>query len=91
MFLLFLVGLVAPRVALGYVWIFTDRVDRAFAEVLWPTLGILFLPWGTIMYVLLWSATDGVSDFEWVLVGVAAAVDVLSWASRLSGTRSPYA
>jgi hypothetical protein len=90
MLLVFLLGLVAPRVGLGYVWIFTDRVDRAFAEILWPILGILLLPWGTIMYVLLWSATSGVADFEWVLVGVAAAVDVLSWASRLASSQSPY-
>ena len=90
MCLLFLAALLAPRVVFALMWILGDRVDLAFDTVLWPILGLIFLPWASIMYVLLWSPLEGVMGYEWVIVGVAAAVDVISWASRLAKAQSSY-
>jgi hypothetical protein len=54
-----------------------------------PALGLIFLPYATIMYVLLWSARGGVEGSEWILVGIAAAVDVVLAGSRLV-PKKPY-
>jgi hypothetical protein len=90
MCLVFLIALFAPRVALGLMWIFGERVDNAFVGVLWPILGLIFFPWATIMYVLLWDPVTGVTSGEWLIVIAAGAVDVISWMSRLAKTSRPY-
>jgi hypothetical protein len=90
MCLIFLLALFAPRLVLGLMWIFGDRVDRAFDTVLWPILGILFFPWATIMYVLLWDPATGVSGGEWFIVGVAAVVDIASMGARLAKSSRAY-
>ena len=35
----------------------------------WPILGIIFLPFTTLMYVLLWTPVNGVGGFDWVWLG----------------------
>jgi len=30
-------------------------VDRAFGPIIWPILGIIFLPWTTLLYAILWN------------------------------------
>lgn len=91
MCLLLLVAAFAPRVAFVLIWIFGNRVDAAFDTWLWPFLGLLFAPWTAIAYVLLWSPAGGVNGAEWVLVGIAVAVDLASWGSRLAKRRPAYA
>lgn len=90
MCLVVVLALLAPRVAFALMWVFGERVDLAFDTVVWPILGLAFVPWASIMYVLLWSPFDGVIGYEWVIVGLAAAVDVISWASRLAKAQNPY-
>ena len=43
---------------------------------LWPLLGIIFLPFTTLMYVLLWSPGIGLTGWDWVWVIVAILVDI---------------
>ena len=76
-------AVVAPRVVLGVMWYSGNRVDDAFNGWFVPLLGLIFLPYATIMYVLLWSANDGVKGSQWILVGIAAAVDLIMTGSRL--------
>ena len=46
---------VFPRMALLFVWIARPKmVDAAFDTWIWPLLGIMFLPFATLMYVILW-------------------------------------
>jgi len=90
MWLVGLAALVAPRVVFGLMWFFGERVDPAFDTNVWPILGLIFLPWASILYVLLWSPVEGVMGYEWVIVGGAAAIDVISWASRVAKAQSPY-
>ena len=45
----------SPRFAVLLMWIFTPWVDRAFGPIIWPILGILFLPLTTLLYVILWN------------------------------------
>ena len=81
-FLIF-TAMVVPRVVLGYMWYTGDRVDNAFSGWFTPALGLIFLPYATIMYVLLWAADKRVEGSEWILVGIAGIVDVVLTGSRL--------
>jgi len=93
MCLLLVVAAFAPRIALAYIWIFTNYVDRAFSSWLWPALGLIFAPWTTMMYVAVWSP-DGLTTGQWILVGAAACIDVFSWyansAKRRYGSPRTY-
>ena len=44
-------GLIGPRVALVFAWIFTNEVDQAFDSFWLPFLGLIFFPWTTLMYL----------------------------------------
>ena len=90
MCLIFLLALFAPRVAFALIWIFGDRVDLAFGSFIWPLLLLIFLPWTGIMYVLLWSPVGGVEGAEWIIVGLAVAVDIMSWSARAAKKRYAY-
>lgn len=74
--LLALFAAFAPRVVLTLVWIFTNLVDRAFTGFLVPLLGLLFFPYATLFYVLVWSPGHGVNGAEWVLVIFGFLLDV---------------
>ncbi len=50
-----------PRLALLFVWLFTPLVNRAFSGgILLPLLGIIFLPFTTLIYVLVYI--PGIGD-----------------------------
>jgi hypothetical protein len=87
--LLIFTAMVGPRIVLGFMWYTGDRVDNAFHGNVVPALGLIFLPYATIMYVLLWSADKRVEGSEWILVGIAALVDVVLTFSRLL-PKKPY-
>ena len=88
-FFLILVFL-GPRIAGPIWWIFQPlRWEAAFREFasgdlwwIWPILGIVFLPWTTIMYVLAWGAVDGVSGAGWLLVALGVVLDIASYSAR---------
>ena len=49
---------VAPRVVLVLAWIFSDRWQIVWSgQWLLPLLGIIFLPFTTVMYMLSWKPT----------------------------------
>jgi len=76
-----------PRIALALWWIFGDKVSLAFSGWLWPLLGLLFLPWTTIFYVLMWSAIGGVSGAEWLFVALGFFFDIATYSSRAAKSR----
>jgi hypothetical protein len=75
-------GLIGPRVALLVWWIFGDRVDLAFDSWIWPLLGLLFLPWTTLAYLIVWSPVVGVDGAEWIIVALGVAADLLTYSGR---------
>ena len=77
--LIVLMSLIGPRVALGFTWIFTNLVDRAFDGILLPLLGLIFLPWTTFLYVLVYNPVEGVSFLGWVFVVIGLLVDLGSY------------
>jgi hypothetical protein len=70
-----------PRVALFAVWIFTPYVSRAFSSFIWPLLGLLFLPYTTLMYALVYVPGFGVVGLRWVWVIVGLILDLCSYGS----------
>ena len=76
-----------PRIALVLVWIFGNRVELAFDSWFWPLLGLLFLPWTTLMYVLVWQV-GGVSGGEWILVAIGFSLDIATYSARAARGRT---
>ena len=71
----------APRIALLLVWIFTPYVTRAFHNgFIWPFLGLLFVPFTTLMYSLVWVPGIGVTGVRWVWVVIGLVLDI-AWHS----------
>jgi len=54
---------------------------------LWPLLGIVFLPFTTLMYVILWSAT-GLNFWDWLWLAMAVFLDISHWSSTAYNNRS---
>ena len=80
--LLALVALISPRLALIFVWLFSDVLSRALDGWLLPFLGFFLLPWTTLTYVAFWDWGAGreVTGFEWFLVVFAFLLDVGAYA-----------
>ena len=75
----FLVGclaLLAPRVAILLVFIFSDYLGRAYATILWPLLGFLFLPLTTLAYAFAINSNRSVDGFYLVVVVIAVLLDL---------------
>ena len=65
-----------PRVALLVMWVFTPLVDRAFNTFVGPLLGLAFLPFTTIMYVLVYP----VFGWGWLWVVLGLFLDISTYA-----------
>jgi hypothetical protein len=80
-------GFLGPRIALVVWWIFGEKVELAFSSWIWPLLGLIFLPWTTLAYVLVWGAVDGVSGLGWLVVALGLAGDIATYSSRAAKAR----
>ena len=83
-------GAFFPRVATLLLWLFTDYVQRAFqGEWLLPLIGVILLPYTTLVYILLYVWMNGVEGFAWFFVAVAFIFDVGAWfgGARSAGQR----
>jgi hypothetical protein len=85
--LLLIAGGLGPRIALALWWIFGDKVDVAFGSWAWPLLGLIFLPWTTLFYVIVWSAVGGVSGAEWLFVALGVVLDIATYSARSAQSR----
>ena len=88
---------VAPRLILILAWIFGDRWATVWqGEWIWPLLGIIFLPYTTIMYLLAWSpalAPGGANiegwDWMWIILGLF--LDLWKWSQLIANRREAQA
>jgi hypothetical protein len=72
-----------PRVYILAFWIFgQDWMHDAFdGKWVIPVVGFFIAPYTIMAYALMWGLTsDGVIGWEWIVVGFAALLDVLTWA-----------
>jgi hypothetical protein len=80
-----LLALISPRLALFFVFLFSNMLDRAFDGWLLPLLGFFLLPWTTLAYTLMWdTGTNTVAGFEWFIVALALLADLASYAGGRS-------
>jgi hypothetical protein len=76
-----LLALISPRLALFFVFIFSDLLSDAFDSWAVPLLGFFLLPWTTLAYAALWSSgVNEVTGIEWFFVVLAFLVDLGSYA-----------
>lgn len=71
-----LIALMAPRVALFLVWLFSDYLGRAYQTTIWPVLGFLFVPYTTLAYAWAINANGSVSGFYLVVLIIAVLADL---------------
>ena len=82
---LFLLG---PRVAIVVWWLLQPaRWQVAFHNVfVWPVLGLIFLPWTTLAYVLA-APLGTLSGGCWLLVVLGLLADLISYTGGGYGNR----
>jgi hypothetical protein len=76
-----LTGIVAgfSRIMLLMIWFARPvMMNAAFGTFIIPCLGFLFLPFTTLMYVLLWSPGVGIQGLDWLWLFLAAIMDIAS-------------
>jgi|ERR1700733_7057570 hypothetical protein len=78
--LLALVAAFSARLALFFVWLFTDRLTVAFRSGWEGLLGFVFLPYATLFYALVYAPGKGVDAFGWVIVALGVLFDLSSHA-----------
>ncbi len=78
-----------PRAAI-IVWYLLDptKWNVAFNTVLWPILGFIFLPWTTLMWVLVASDPGGVTGLDIVFLIIAIFFDFASWGGGAYSNKS---
>ncbi|GAA2052523.1 hypothetical protein GCM10009839_69990 [Catenulispora yoronensis] len=90
--LLALFGSAFPRLALLFTWLFTDRVAVAFHHGwLAPLAGLVFLPFTTLLYVLVYAPVRGVTGFGWFLVILGFLCDLSSYGAGARGRQQQTA
>jgi hypothetical protein len=85
--LILLTAAISPRLALFLVWVFTDFVDRAYDSFIVPFLGLLFLPWTTLIYALAYAPRVGVTGWGWFFVLIGFLSDIASYAESARRNR----
>src|SRR3954454_20863400 len=72
-----------PRLALFIVWVARPSlVAAAFSTWLIPLLGIIFLPFATLIYVVLYTPGVGLTGWVWVWGLLAGLLDIGHWVAR---------
>jgi hypothetical protein len=67
-----------PRLGFLVYWLIAPlRVMTVFNTFIWPLLGLIFLPWTTLMYVLIFP----IVSFDWVWLGLALFADIAGYAA----------
>lgn len=79
----FLFALISPRLALFFIWLFSDMLSDAFDSWFLPFLGFFLLPWTTLAYAIMWNTGSfhEVAGFEWFIVILAFLADLGAYAA----------
>ena len=86
--------LLGPRIFGAFWWLFQPlRWETAFRNFsgdlwwIWSVLGIVFLPWTTIMFVIV--APGGVVGWDWLWIGLMLVADIASYTGGYGRKRVP--
>jgi hypothetical protein len=79
---------VIPRFLVAVIWLVRPAAwDAAFGGPLVPILGVIFLPFTTLMYVTLYSVGQGLSGVDIVALVIAFAADLFGIGASGYGNR----
>ncbi len=68
-----------PRIAVVIWWLLNPaRIYLAFSSTLLAIFGLLFVPWTTLMYLIV--VPGGVNGIEWLFIGISVFFDIGSYA-----------
>ena len=70
-----------PRLVLILAWMFSPRWELAFNNWYWSLLGIIFVPYTTIMYLLAWSPGAGIVGWDWMWIVLGVLLDIWKWSA----------
>lgn len=81
-FILLILG--GPRIGNVFWWLLQPaRYNLAFPNIWIGALGVLFLPWTTLMYVA--SFGGGITGWDWLWIGIGLFCDISSYGSSAYG------
>ena len=70
--------LFGPRLAILVWWIYSPMyITNLFQTWIWPFLGLIFLPWTTLMYMVV--APGSIIGFDWILLGLGVFADMATY------------
>ena len=76
-----------PRLGILIWWLIDPtRWSAAFNSFIWAFLGFLFLPWTTLMYVIIFQG--GITGFDWIWLGLGLLADISSYTGGAWGNRN---
>lgn len=79
-----LLVLLGPRFGNILWWLLQPtRYSLAFPNIILGILGIVFLPWTTLMYVA--SFAGGITGLDWLWIGIGLFADISSYGSSAYG------
>jgi hypothetical protein len=77
-----------PRIMLILAWIFSDRWNLVWqGNWFWPLLGIIFVPYTTVMYLLVWTPVVGIVGWDWMWIILGLVLDVMKWSQTINYRR----
>jgi hypothetical protein len=79
--------LAGPRLAFLIWWLIRPvYINLVFKTWIWPLLGLIFLPWTTLMYAIVYGA-NGIVGFDWIWLALALVADLASYGGGAYGNR----
>ena len=83
-------SLFGPRLAFLIYWLVPYgrlKIAATFNTWFWPFLGLIFLPWTTLMYTLVHGGPGlygGIYGFDWFWLGLAFLSDIGGYAAGVA-------
>jgi hypothetical protein len=76
--------LIGPRFANVVWWLLQPaRYSITFPNAIFGILGIIFVPWTSLMYVIVFPG--GITGFDWLWLGISLFADLSSYGSSAYG------
>jgi hypothetical protein len=79
-----LIGAIAPRIAVLILWLFTPVVERVFDGWILPLLGVIFLPFTTLMYLLVAYDVGAINFWGWLTILLGLLLDLQGYFAAYS-------
>lgn len=87
--LLVLLTAISPRLVIFLFWLARPvQFDAAFGGPILPLVGIVLLPFTTLIYVLVYTPGVGLAGSDWIWVGLAFVADIAHTAAVATDKRS---